>query len=226
MEKMKLQCKLLSLLMMICLLYSCTKDEIDTFQGSECVYFENQWVNYSFAYTPGYDTMDIGFPVKLIGNRVDYDRKVNFEMDTCSGNLEDSDYELLPGVFGRGKFKDTIYVRCYNSPKLLTEEVSITIRIALSEDFLPGPPEMITAELNFSNKVIQPAWWDRGVEKDYLGNYSDKKFRTLISTTGVGDWTGLGASEKRSYAIMLANYIRENNVREADGSPMLVTVKY
>ncbi|MFV0593950.1 MAG: DUF4843 domain-containing protein [Draconibacterium sp.] len=223
---MKLGYKILNLVVATLLLYSCSTDEIKPYQGVEYVYFGNQLVNYSFAYNPGYESIDIGYPVKLIGDSADYDRVVKFEIETRSDNLDNSDFELLPGIFRKGRFEDTIYVRCFNSEKLLTEEVSLTIRIASSEDFQPGPTEQITADLNFSNKLIQPEWWDNAVTRDYLGDYSDKKYRTLILATEVGDWTGLGASEKRSYAIMLANYIRENDVKEDDGTPMTVTVKY
>lgn len=223
---MKVLNKILYTIIAVALLSSCAKDDINVFDGDEYVYFNNQLVNYSFAYDPGNETTDIGFPLKLIGNSADYDRLVNFEVADRSENLEDSDFELLDGVFRKDLFEDTIYVRCYNSEKLLSEEVSLTIRIISGEDFQPGPTDLITAELNFSNKLIQPEWWNDAVTKDYLGTYSEKKFRTLIVATGTSDWTGLGESEKRSYAIMLANYIRENNVTEENGSAMVVTVKY
>lgn len=102
----------------------------------------------------------------------------------------------------------------------------MSIRLTASDDFLPGPTDVISAQLNFSNKLIQPVWWNTAVINDYLGAYSDKKYRTLIIATGIGDWTGMSASEKRSYAIMLANYIRANSVTEETGLPMVVTVKF
>ncbi len=223
---MKLGYQIINLIVAALLLASCSVDEIDTYDGVEYVYFGNQIVNYSFAYNPGEESMDIGFPVKLIGNSVDYDRKVNFFVEAGTENLEIADFELVPGVFRKGMFEDTIYVRLHNSEKLLTEEVSMLIRLSASEDFEPGPTYVVQALLNFSNKLIQPEWWNTAVTRDYLGDYSDKKYRTLIVATEVGDWTGLGASEKRSYAIMLANYIRENAVTEEDGTPMKVNVKY
>lgn len=96
---MKLQYKLLSVLLGISLLYSCSTDEIDPYMGTEYVYFSNQLVNYTFAYNPGSETIDIGFSLKLIGNSTAYDRVVNFEVEDRSANLSDSDFELVPGVF-------------------------------------------------------------------------------------------------------------------------------
>ncbi len=208
------------------LFLSCSEERIERFAGNNYLYFENQIVNYSFVYNPQLVSLEIPFPVKLIGNSAKYDRKMNVVLDTASENLSGTDYEILSPVFRKGMLKDTIYVRIHKSEKLKYEELSLIIRIEESEDFLPGPPEAIRALLNFSDQSIRPEWWDSGIEEDYLGVYSEKKLRLLITITGISDWSELGISEKRSYAIMMANYIRENYVTEDDGSPMIVTVKY
>ncbi len=80
-----------------------------------------------------------------------------------------------------------------------------------------------------SNKVAKPAWWIGNVETLYLGKYTEKKFRTFMAVTGVGDITPYTDFEKRDLYLQFKHYLiamkdAGTPVLEDDGTDMLSTV--
>lgn len=206
-------------------LFACSEDEVDTYGGVEYVYFNETEKNYSFAFDPTLSEKDIAVEIKLIGNATDFDRGVSLVVDSMGANVTDEDFEVLDAKLRAGNFRDTLYVRVRKSEKFLSEIGFVRFRIERNEYFTPGPTETKYFSLSFSDILLQPEWWDNAITRDYLGNYSEKKYRYFIIATGVSDMSEMDSSEKRAYTLLFKKYIEEHNLTEDDGSPMTVTIK-
>ena len=187
---------------------ACSEDQVYTYGRTEYIYFNDLVLNYSFALSPGVSTVDIPLEVKLIGNSVAYDREIVLEIDSMGTNVDNTDFELLPARLGAGRYSDTIYVRLYKSEKFKENVGFVRLAIQGNEYFMPGPTGSVQFSLTFSDILLQPAWWDKAIEKDYLGVYSEKKYRYfIIANNGVSDLSTLGSSEKRAYTLIFLSLI-------------------
>lgn len=203
---------------------SCSEDSIDTYGVKEYVYFPDTIMNYSFAFDPDLNAKEILVELKLIGNQKEYDRELSIAIDSMSSNLLEDDYEILSSMFRANMFQDTIRIRVN---KLSGKDKVGFIRFVIKENqyFKPGPTKNMRFSLTFSDELLFPDWWDTNIERNYLGTYSEKKYREFIKATGIHDMSGLGSSERRAYTLVFKKYIKDNDIREADGSPMTVTIK-
>lgn len=205
---------------------ACSEDSVNTYGETEYIYFENLELNYSFAFDPGVNLKDIPVVVKLIGNSTPYERPIELAIDSTSANVGNTDFELLPAKLQAGRYSDTVYIRVHKSDKFSDNIGFVRFVIKGNEYFTPGPTKNTRFSLAFSDILLQPAWWDKAIERDYLGTYSEKKYRHfIIANDGVHNLGEMGNSEKRAYTLIFKRYIEENNLTEEDGSPMILTIK-
>ena len=81
-----------------------------------------------------------------------------------------------------------------------------------------------TWTLLFSDMIARPSWWNSIVETNFLGQYSDTKYRLFIEATGIADMTGLSESEQRAYSIIFRDFLargRENGEVYEDENGMI-----
>lgn len=203
---------------------SCSEDNIGTYGVKEYVYFSDTTMNYSFAFDPNLNAKEIPVELKLIGNQKEYDRELSIAIDSMSSNLTGNDYEILSATFRANMFQDTIRIRVN---KLSGKDNVGFVRLVIKENqyFQPGPTKSMRFSLTFSDELLYPDWWDKNIERNYLGTYSEKKYREFIKATGIHDMSDLGSSERRAYTLVFKKYIENNDIREDDGSPMLLTIK-
>lgn len=215
----------------VSLLHSCKIDEIDTYSGQDYIYFAHdgqEILEYSFSFNPGKEVDTIPLVVKLVGTIATQDREIGIYVDTDSTNAVQSDF-LLPSnfVLRAGQHTDTINLVIYKSEKLLEQKYNINLKIADSPDLLCGPQTNIFLNVLFSDMLSRPGWWDTGVVNNFLGEYSDAKYRLFIEATGVADLTGMSESEKRAYALIFRDFLRRGRdlgkeFVDEDGNPITV----
>ena len=85
-------------------------------------------------------------------------------------------------------------------------------------------PDSSFIDIYVGDIVMIPAWWDEGVIRGYLGDYSDKKLLAFVECTGIRDFSLLDASEKRYYALIFKRYVEEKGLTEDNGKPMEIPI--
>lgn len=217
--------------LLVSFLYSCKIDEIDTYSGENYIYFAHNGkdiLEYSFSFHPGKDFDTIPLVVKLIGEIADQDRKIELFVDNDSTTAAQSDFQLPSNVVLRaGHHMDTIDLILYKSEKLLEEKFNIHLKIADGTALLCGPQTNIFLNVLFSDMLSRPGWWDASVVNNFLGEYSDAKYRYFIEATGVADLTDMSESEKRAYALIFRDFLRKGRDQgeifvDENGNPITV----
>lgn len=205
-----------------CWLISCSKDAVDEYGETNYVYLANSnadieevdSVEYSFAFNPGAARDTVPVLIKLIGKLSDQDRPVALAIDTEQTTALESDYELPdPMVLRAGRAIDTIALVLHNSDRLKTGKFKIRLMLQSNGHFQLGPPGNRYIDITFSDMLARPGWWNEVVVTNFLGQYSDTKYRLFIEATGIADMTGLSETEQRAYAIIFRDFLargREN----------------
>lgn len=219
---MKLNYLYISLLLIF--FSSCEKSKIETFGEKEYAFWGQLEVTESFGYYPGKTTLEVEIPMKIVGRPAPMDRTIAVVIAKISEGGSATDFKIKSLTVPKDSVNGVMTVEIYDSPKLENMELIVEFEIAKNEYFDKGPTIYNKMKFIFSRMVVHPAWWNETVTKTYFGVYSTKKYQTLILATGISDYTDMTADEKRLYAYILRDYIRDNNTKEADGSPMTVTI--
>ncbi|EEI89889.1 hypothetical protein HMPREF0765_4582 [Sphingobacterium spiritivorum ATCC 33300] len=189
---------------LLCLVSAaCQKDKLMSFDQKPMVYiyktsqswvqsfYTNDSVTYSFAVRPDNTQNDtILIPLRIMGDVVNYDRKVNYEL--MNSSLADKEsYQLLPAVIKAGKFDGHIQVLVKKATSLKEKESRLWVKIIASEDFEPGIVNQLTYLIKINNYLSRPATWT----DDYLGKYSNTKYDFIIENTGYISFNEFNESE-------------------------------
>jgi hypothetical protein len=212
---------------------SCNKEEIPLYGNNRYVQFTSDIrdsIAFSFFYHPGKDEETIGLPVKLVGDLGVQDQGYRIEVLTSESTASSSNYSLpAEQVFRKGVAKDTAWVTLKKTPDLDTREVRLVLRITGSNELAPGQTDCTFRIIRITAAVSKPQWWDANMDKYYMGRYSEKKFRTFMEVTGVGDLTLLNNSDRLILMLQFKYYLIQqkengNPVYMEDGADMLSTV--
>jgi hypothetical protein len=226
--------KRLSIITILCCwLTGCSKDKVGDYGETSYLYLANNPsdinkvnpIEYSFAFHPGANKDTVPVLVKLIGKLSDEDRPIDIAVDAAQTTAVTSDYELPgPIVLRAGRTVDTIALVLHNSNRLKTGKFKIRLMLNENENFRLGPPGNQYVDVTFSDMIARPAWWNSTVENNFLGGYSDTKYRLFIEATGIADMTGLPETEQRAYAIIFRDFLargRENGEVYQDENGMI-----
>lgn len=219
---------------------SCSTTETDVFGNGRFLYFERQvkrttelsyeWVRVdtaviSITHYPGEEVIEHPFRVVLIGDTLQE------ELEYCV-TIVDSLTDVKEGMvtypeklyFRKGVVMDSLWMTIHTDKVEKDKEFYITLRLIANENFGVGYRGYSDVKLRFNNKASRPDWWDDRVEEVYLGTWSEKKFETFVLATGLTSFDGMSAGEMRLYSLKMKEYVAENNVTEADGSPMIIPI--
>ena len=211
---------------------SCGRADIEPYGSKDKIWFtqkndDNEPVNdllRSFSLYPGSETLDVSFQVNLIGSLADYDRTYAAVVVDSLTTADPSEYEIHPTVLRAGKVSDELVVTLKKSERMKTEEVKLTLYIVANETFDPGYSNGLQVSVRFNDITTCPEWWTEDVANAYFGPYSKEKFEAFYEYSGRNDIEGLEPSELRKLLLGFKEYIRENNITEADGSEMIIPV--
>lgn len=204
--------KYIAIIVFVCYsLTACSKDELEQYGDTGYIFFANDSANtveYSFAFNPGVDQDTVPVILKLMGRLTNEDRVISLSVDAAHTTATASDYELPdPIVLRAGLATDTIPLILHKSARLQEEKFRIRLVLSENDNFLPGPADNRSIDILFSDMIARPAWWNTVVTTNFLGEYSDTKYRLFIEATGIADMTGLSETEQRAYAIIFRDFL-------------------
>ena len=223
----------LFLFMALAAALSCKKDAIDTYNGNDYIQFKKNYTDsslFSFLALPNANEAVTPIAVELAGKPEKRERTYKVTVDKALSTATEAHF-ALPGSFTLkpNSIIDTFWITVKKSPDLLVKPVRLVLRIESTDDLKQGQVEYSVAILNISNVVAKPDWWNSTVENNFLGDYSDKKFKLFIEVTGVSDLDPANTNMVRNYTLMLKSYLLKEKdagrtVYEDNGSEMTVAL--
>ncbi|MDR0506405.1 MAG: DUF4843 domain-containing protein [Dysgonamonadaceae bacterium] len=196
----------------VSLFYSCQYEALPTYSGTDQIYFSYSdslrdgsiYGADSLLVQFGYDAVIksdsiVGIGVNVMGNVVNYDRRVSFIMiDSTSTAIRGKDVELLPdlSLIPAGKNTGKIYIKLYNTENLKGKSLMVSLRLIENEyfktDYRLTPVDYINSEgkivsteyrVRFDNSSEKPNMWANPSTSIYFdmvfGTYSRVKFTLM-----------------------------------------------
>lgn len=214
-------------------LYSCKKEEMQVYNAAHYVQFTQSLAdttNFSFFFHPGKSEVTVAMPVRLIGKMPEGNLKYELQVDAKVTTAEAKHYSL-PATFDfrQGLATDTAFITIKKTPELTTRTVVLAIGIGATGDVQPGQTSYVRKIFRINDMVTKPSWWDSNMDRFYLGDYTERKFRKFMEFTGVGDLGDKSNSEKTELIKRFKYYLIQMKdagtpVLEDDGSDMLSTI--
>lgn len=218
-------------LFVLCL-FSCSEDEIKPYHGQQYLYFseligsDDEAINVSFNNYPLDEELTVKIALSLIGKPFSAPApyKVSVVSDKTTALPENyalpSNPQFKPNVA-----KDELELKLIKTDKL-KEDVALLLKIEKNDYFVGSMQQYDTIRIVFNNVESQPLWWDKDVERIYLGKYSREKYVALLKyggeeAIGFGE---LNSAQKRQYALRLKEAIVREGLTEKDGKPMTVPI--
>lgn len=212
---------------------ACTQDEIPVFQGNHYIQFTtaaNDTASVSFFFHPDQERIEFPIPVKLTGRTPITDLPFRIVVDDSATTATAVHYTLPDNPRIRaGRVADTVYLTIHKAPEMDAATFRLALQIAPAEHASPGQWPYTRKVLLLSNLVSRPAWWDAVMESNYLGTFTERKFRTFIKATGISDLEPYDPGVQRDYMLQFKYYLIDmadagTPVLEDDGKDMLSTV--
>ncbi|SEM25915.1 protein of unknown function [bacterium A37T11] len=215
---------------------SCKEDKLETYHAANYVQFadpSSDSVTVAFVFSPGKDTISVpmvAFMSGLAGNQA---TPYAISVSSTGTTAEEGRQYTLPAVtsFEPGQVTDTSNVCFFRTADMQQKAFRLVVQVAANDHFLPGDLAYQTKTFIVHDMIAQPAWWNADIIKNYLGAYSDQKYRLLIEQTGVSDLAGSSVSEKRAAAIQLKYWLAREKAAgrtvwdNANNQEMTVPVK-
>lgn len=213
------------------LLFSCAEDEIKPYHGGQYLYF-SQLMNekdvdsilVSFNNYPGNEELTVKLGLGLVGDPVREATPYKvIVVDTATTALAKNYYLPENPLFKAGVASDTLEVKLIRTDDL-AENVKLCLQIVPNDYFVGSLKQYERIRIVFNNVISKPLWWTNTITKLYLGDYSREKYEALAKYTGITDFGKLNSGEKRQCALKLKDAIEKYDLKEEDGSPMVVPI--
>ncbi|MDR1274587.1 MAG: DUF4843 domain-containing protein [Odoribacteraceae bacterium] len=203
------------------------------------------WEDYAYArvvgpenWTLGTDSLHFNFSVQpsamiefvveaeiiIMGEVADRDRVVHLAVNpTQTTAMKETHYTILESVtIPAGEASAPCHITIRRTPELQSANVRLRVEIAPGGDLGPGVNEWNTLTIQWNDMISRPINWDDLTE--FFGEYSDVKFRFIISTLGVslftyGDPDGMSWGMMNNYRLILADALARYNA-EHPGNPL------
>lgn len=167
---------------------ACSPQEIYTYKDTkDNVYFDYyknpqkvDFNNYTFFDTPGETEMEVEIPVRIAGERRDYDRHFNVFAKSPETDLplntvyavSPDDYELeTTGVVPAGEGVGYVKLKLKNHADMADQWFMVKLDLAVSDDFdikfSGGLNQLNTATVTFSRMLVMPDWWNKDVDNNW-----------------------------------------------------------
>jgi hypothetical protein len=215
------------------ILFSCKKEEMDVFKADHYIQFTASLAdttNFSFFFYPGQSEVTLALPLRLIGTMPEGNLQYELKVDPKVTTAETKHYSLPASFeFRKGLAIDTAYLTIKKTPELTTNTYMLAIDVNSTSDVKPGQTTYARRIFRINDMVTKPGWWDSNMDRFYLGEYTERKFRKFMEFTGVGDLSQKSDSEKTELIKRFKYYLIQMKdagtpVLEDDGSDMLSTI--
>lgn len=184
-------------------------------------------INYTFSLeSDDVQQATLAIPVEFNGYSLSEEIPYAVRVVADSTTLPDDCYELqLEQPFRTGERNiDSLHITLLRKPILKEEVKRLRFELISNAGFETFMPDSSFIDIYVGDIVMIPAWWDEGVIRGYLGDYSDKKLLAFVECTGIRDFSLLDASEKRYYALIFKRYVEEKGLTEDNGKPMEIPI--
>ena len=214
--------------------FSCAEDKIEAYSGKQYLYFselmeaeENkEAVEVSFNNYPLDDELSVELSLGLVGDpfAVPTPYKVSVVADKTTALAEN--YELPANPMFKPNVAEDVFLLKLIKTQHLKEDVTLMLKIEPNEYIAGSVKQYETIKIVFNAVESKPLWWNKTVERNYLGTYSLEKYKALVQYGGeeAADFGNLNTAQKRLCALRLKQAIVDYDLREKDGKPMTVPV--
>ena len=132
-------------------------------------------------------------------------------------------------VFRKGQLEEIFPITVYKNKIKEGDEKVLKLRLVDSHDLkvaFNNPTDSYTdIQFRFNNKISKPLWWDDTITGAFFGEYSYKKYETIIKANpGFTTIEGLSSAEIRMVALNAKDYIEKNGITEDDGQEMDIPI--
>ncbi|MDR2131396.1 MAG: DUF4843 domain-containing protein [Odoribacteraceae bacterium] len=172
---------------------------------------------YTFSIRPA-ETVEftVAAEVIVMGKATDRDRTVRLAVDPTRTTATKGLHYALPETVTvpAGETRAACPITLYRSPDLQSAAVRLCVAIVDGGDLPPGVSEWNSLAIRWSDMISRPLNWDALTE--FFGEYSEIKYRFIISTLGVaeftyGDTDGMSWGAMNNYRLMLADALARYN---------------
>ena len=184
--------RLLVLVFLGIMSYSCDQEETMIFETDGSVYFTTSDYSYSFLDYPGKQIDTIKLPVQIFGKTADVDRLVKIELvtdDTSKVNTAPEElYSLIGGVVPANEQLGSVSLELKYADALQDTVYVFYVRIVPNDDFEDVSYNSRIVEVLFTAKEIQPANL-----RYFWGDYSTcwwKFIKEATDRTSIPYWPG------------------------------------
>ncbi|MDR0766118.1 MAG: DUF4843 domain-containing protein [Odoribacteraceae bacterium] len=157
---------------------------------------------YTFSTRPADETAFIvEAEVIVMGKVSDRDRVVVIAVDPARTTaVKGAHYDIPATVtIPAGEATVALPITLHRAPDLQSAGVRLRVEIDASGDVGPGVNEWRSLSIQWNDMISRPLNWDALIE--FFGEYSDVKFRFIISTLGVAEFT-YGQANGMSWGVM------------------------
>ncbi|HEY8388234.1 MAG TPA: DUF4843 domain-containing protein [Parasegetibacter sp.] len=191
---------------------ACKKQTIPLYDAPWFINFSNpvtDTISISFFFYPGQNQVEVAMPVKLTGfmpqEDIEYKIQVSNESTALAAHFD------VPStfVYRKGMLADSAKVVVKKAADLATKTVLLILDITGGDKVYAGQTTHLRRVIKINDMVSKPNWWDANMERFYLGEYSEKKFRKFMEVVGVGDITPYSAAEQRALMLQFKYYLIE-----------------
>lgn len=209
----------------------CKEENIMLYNDNNYIQFTSFTMDstiFSFLGFPNDDKALYPLEVEVVGFPSNKDREYKVVVVNEYSNATNANY-VLPEKFivKAGSVIDTCWITLKKTPELSKKALRLAVKLEDSADFRLGQSDKLGQIIWINNIISKPNWWTLDVITNFLGNYSDEKFRLFIEVTGVADFDSSNLGEMRAYAVMFKNYLHKEKeanrtVLEKDGTEMII----
>ena len=222
---------------------SCNVQEVEVFSGNDnYVYFKRYIKDHegnnvrvdtammSFSHHYGVTEFTQNYYLGFVGHLPEKDMEYKVEVVADKTTATPDQYSLPERLlFRKGQTEDTLHVTVYKEKLADGDERVLRLRLVESDDLkvaFGSPSDSYTdIQLRFNNKISKPLWWDTNIAGVFFGEYSYKKYVTIIEANpGFTTIEGMSSAEIRQVAIATKEYIKKNGIKEDDGSEMEIPI--
>ncbi len=222
---------------------SCKVQDIDVFSAEESYVYFKRYIKdkegknvrvdtamVSFSHHYGVTEYTQDYYLGLVGQLPTRDMEYKVEVVKDETTAESGQYSIPEKlIFRKGQTEDILPVTIYKNKIQDGDERVLVLRLVETEDLklaFNNPNDSYTdIKFRFNNKISKPLWWDDTVTKIFFGEYSYKKYVTIIEANpGFTSIEGMSSAEIRQIAINAKEYIKKNSITEDDGSAMEIPI--
>lgn len=233
---------------------SCDERDIEVFDGTNQIYFEDFYVNAQYPGTEEADstvasfffypdgTNDIKAPltVLLSGKKLTEDRNFRLrvvEEETTALPAEyslDSCYTFHAGTVNEetNDIRDIIQIQFHYSERLkdVPNGVRLVVEIVPDQWLKWGQYERVRAKIILTTAAAQPAWWNKEVTENLLGTYSEKKYKYFLNEVDLQAEMSAELIKKRpdraiQLTLQFKKWLMEQNPAITESDGSLMQVK-